>query len=138
MQVIRPSVLVNTDLPAPLLPRLVQTGVSYWAWGGAFVAVYVLLERASLLYQLDGLGITLWSPSAGASLIFLLMMGVRFAPFVFVASLMTDFVIYAGPRGFAAPIGTSAVLAIGITSITLLLAKMWCGRRVGSRASSAC
>ena len=96
--------------------------VSYWALGGLFTAAYVLIERVTFIYQLDGLGITLWSPSAGASVTFLMLAGARFAPFVFVASVITDYVIYTGPRGLFAPIGTSLVLTFGFAVLALTLA----------------
>ena len=95
--------------------------VSYWALGGLFTAAYVLIERITFVYQLDGLGITLWSPSAGLSVIFLLLTGAQFAPFVFVASVITDYVVYTGPRGLFAPIGTSLVLTIGFAGLALAL-----------------
>jgi C4-dicarboxylate-specific signal transduction histidine kinase len=123
--VAHPNILSNRNLYEPLLPSLLRFGLSFWAWGGLFIAVYVLLERVSFLYQLDGLGITLWSPSAGASVILLVLLGVRFAPFVFVASLLTDFLIYTGPRGFFAPIGTSLVIAVGFAGLALALDKAW-------------
>jgi two-component system, LuxR family, sensor kinase FixL len=94
---------------------------SYWTLGGLFTAAYVLIERITFVYQLDGLGITLWSPSAGLSVIFLLLTGTRFAPFVFVASVITDYVVYTGPRGLFAPICTSLVLMIGFAGVAVAL-----------------
>lgn len=89
----------------------------YWLIGTAFVILYLVAERSTLLYELDGLGITLWSPSAGLGLTLLLMMGVKFAPFVFAASLASAMFVYAGPRSPAAMIGTSLVLALGLSVI---------------------
>jgi signal transduction histidine kinase len=89
----------------------------HWLVGTAFVLLYLLAERLTLLYELDGLGITLWSPSAGLSLTLLLMRGVKFAPFVFVASLAAETIIYAGPPNLPAMIGTSLVLALGLSVI---------------------
>jgi signal transduction histidine kinase len=89
----------------------------YWLAGVAFIILYMLVEWSTLLYELDGLGITLWSPSAGLSLTLLLMKGVKFAPFVFIASLVSDTLVYAGPRTPAAMIGTSLVLTLGLSMI---------------------
>ena len=89
----------------------------YWLTGLLFLALYLVVERSTLLYQLDGLGITLWSPSAGLSLTLLLMRGTKFAPFVFVGSLAAETFVYTGPRGPAAMIGTSLVLALGLLAI---------------------
>src|SRR5215475_607577 len=128
MRMRRPSTLFNTDLrhlPAAASPTY---GPSYWVYGDIFTVAYVLLERASVLFQLDGLSITLWNPSAGASLIFLLFAGVHFAPFVGLASLLTDFATDAGAPGLLASLGTSLVL--GILAIVpagiLLLALCYC------------
>lgn len=95
-------------------------GRDYWLTGVGFVLIYCLVERATLLYELDGLGITLWSPSAGVSLTLLLTRGAQFAPFVFVASLIAEALVYSGPLGPAAMVGTSLVLAIGITLIAIV------------------
>src|SRR5262245_21708571 len=131
MRMRRPSTLFNTDLrrlPAAASPTY---GPSYWVYGGIFTVAYVLLERASVLFQLDGLSITLWKPSAAASLIFLLFAGVHFAPFVGLASLLTDFATDAGAPGLLASLGTSLVLAIGFAGLSLVLATAWRGRKVG-------
>ena len=65
------------DRTKALRPGGAYAGVfsrDYWLTGIGFVVIYCLVERATLLYELDGLGITLWSPSAGLSLTFLLTM----------------------------------------------------------------
>lgn len=122
-----PSPVPSDDAAAwPRLPS--NPVVSYWVLGTFFTVAYVLIERVTFVYQLDGLGITLWSPSAGASVTFLMLAGARFAPFVFVASVITDYTIYTGPRGLFAPIGTSLVLTFGLAILALTLATT---RRLG-------
>jgi signal transduction histidine kinase len=93
----------------------------YWLIGVTFVAAYVAVERATFAYQLDGLGITLWSPSAGLGLVLLSSRGLSYAPFIFAASVVTDFVVYSGPRGWLAPIATSLVLTTGLSALALWL-----------------
>jgi two-component system, LuxR family, sensor kinase FixL len=93
----------------------------YWVAGALFIAAYIAIERATLVYQLDGLGITLWGPTAGLSVAFLMACGLSFVPFVFLASLLSDYVVYLGPRGLVAPIGTSLVLMLGFGAIALVL-----------------
>jgi signal transduction histidine kinase len=97
---------------------------AYWLLGTLFAAAYVLIERITYVYQLDGLGITLWSPSAGVTVTFLMLAGARFAPFVFVASVITDYVVYTGPRGLFAPIGTSLILMFGLAALAVTLTTM--------------
>jgi two-component system, LuxR family, sensor kinase FixL len=128
MLVTHPHSLANWS--ATLARSSGGTTLNYWMLGGLFTAAYVLIERVTFVYQLDGLGITLWSPSAGISVIILLLAGTRFAPFVFVASVITDYVIYTGPRGLFAPVGTSLVLAIGLAGLALALTATWNARRV--------
>jgi two-component system sensor kinase FixL len=103
------------------MARIIDTkfllAFDYWLVGLSFVAAYVAVERATFAYQLDGLGITLWSPSAGLSLVLLMGPGLSYAPFVFAASLITDFAVYSGPRGWLAPAATSLVLTIGFGAI---------------------
>jgi signal transduction histidine kinase len=97
---------------------------SYWLPGCAFIVVYIVVERVSLVYKLDGLGITLWGPSAGLSLILLLTRGLSLAPFIFLASLIADFAVYSGPRGVVAPLATSIVLAVGLSSLAWTLQRV--------------
>ncbi len=97
------------------------SSVGYWQLGTLFVALYLAVERATFAYQLDGLGITLWSPSAGLSLALLMTAGISYAPFVLAASLITDYAVYSGPRGWVAPIATSLVLTGGLVALALVL-----------------
>jgi two-component system, LuxR family, sensor kinase FixL len=97
---------------------------SYWLTGCAFIVIYIVVEKLSLVYKLDGLGITLWGPSAGLSLVLLLTRGLSFAPFIFLASLIADFAVYLGPRGLVAPTATSAVLAVGLSVLAWTLQRV--------------
>jgi signal transduction histidine kinase len=99
--------------------------LDYWLLGLSFVAAYVAIERATFAYQLDGLGITLWNPSAGLGLALLMGAGLSHAPFVFAASLITDYAVYTGPRGWLAPIATSLVLTIGLAALAVGLRNIW-------------
>lgn len=121
----------NADAPSHLrvMPHAYGASFSYWALGGLFTAAYVVIERITFVYQLDGLGITLWSPSAGLSVIFLLLTGARFAPFVFVASVITNYAVYTGPRGLFAPIGTGLVLMFGFAGLAMALTPTFRGPR---------
>jgi signal transduction histidine kinase len=53
--------------------------------------------------------------------VLLLIKGVTFATFIFVASLLADFVVYDGPRGVVAPVGTSLVLTVGLCGLAMAL-----------------
>ncbi len=97
--------------------------LEYWLSGSAFTLAYVAIERLTLVYQLDSLGITLWGPAAGLSLVMLLVKGVAFAPFIFIASLVADFAVYNGPRGLIVPVATSLVMGLGFAVLALALRK---------------
>lgn len=90
-----------------------------------FVAAYLTVERLTFIHQLDGLGITLWGPSAGLALLALIRWGPGFGPAVFLASLIADFTVYTGPRGLVTPVATSLVLAGGLTAIAVALRTQW-------------
>jgi PAS domain S-box-containing protein len=69
-------------------------------WGGRlrfvvaiYIALYVVLDWASLIDRSSPLGITPWNPPAGLSFALLLRFGWRFAPAVFVAVMLSDFVV---------------------------------------------
>jgi two-component system, LuxR family, sensor kinase FixL len=109
-------------------PRLGGAGIArpaYWLIGASFVVGYLVVEIATRVYQLDGLGITLWGPTAGISLVFLLTAGLSYAPFILVAAVLSDFFVYDGPKGFLASIGTGLVLAGGFAGLALILRKRW-------------
>jgi two-component system sensor kinase FixL len=58
-----------------------------------YVALFVLLDWASLIDRSSPLGITPWNPPAGLSFALLLYFGWRFAPAVFAAVLLSDLVV---------------------------------------------
>ena len=53
---------------------------------------YLILNTATAWYQYHGLGITLWSPDNGLSML-LLIEGAEFAPFVLAGEVLTDVLI---------------------------------------------
>lgn len=71
-------------------PNLVGPG--YWVTGLVFLAAYFALNILTYRYQIQGLGITLWSPDDGLAVL-LLMEGTKFIPFVLVGSILVDVLI---------------------------------------------
>ena len=53
----------------------------FWLTGIAFLAAYLALNVITVRYQFEALGITLWSPDDGLTVL-LLIEGVEFFPFV--------------------------------------------------------
>jgi hypothetical protein len=65
------------------------TSPKFWLTGIGFLALYLACNKATEWHHFDGLAITLWSPDNGLSLL-LLTEGAVFAPFVFLAAVLTD------------------------------------------------
>ena len=63
-----------------------------WLTGSAFVAAYLILNILTVRYQFQELGITLWSPDNGLSVL-LLIEGAEYAPIVLLSGLMTDVLV---------------------------------------------
>src|SRR6516162_5890223 len=63
----------------------------------AFAALYVGLDRLSFIGALHGVGITPWSPSAGLAVALLLIKGLRYAPLVMAADLVSNATLIVAP-----------------------------------------
>ena len=61
----------------------------FWLTGIAFLAAYLFLNILTVRYQFHDLGITLWSPDNGLSVL-LLIEGAEFAPFVLIGGILAD------------------------------------------------
>jgi small-conductance mechanosensitive channel len=55
-----------------------------------FVALYLALDRLSFIGALHGIGITPWSPSSGLAMALLIIKGLRYAPLVMAAELLSS------------------------------------------------
>ena len=55
-----------------------------------YVASYVVLDWISFVHVLPIVGFTLWDPSQAASLALLVLKGLRFAPALLVAGVISD------------------------------------------------
>src|SRR6516164_7466507 len=55
-----------------------------------YVALYLALDRLSFIGALHGIGITPWSPSAGLAMALLIIKGLRCAPLVMAAELLSS------------------------------------------------
>jgi signal transduction histidine kinase len=67
-------------------------GLRFWLTGIAFIPAYLALNVMTARYQFHSLGITLWSPDDGLTVV-LLLQGVKFIPFVLIAALLADLLI---------------------------------------------
>jgi signal transduction histidine kinase len=72
-----------------------------------YLAGYVLLDWLSYVHPFAPFGITPWNPSTGLSFALILLFGLEFLPWLFVAPLLADALV----RGAPLPIGTELIAA---------------------------
>ena len=87
----------------------------------SYLGLYLLLDWASMIYPFLGYNITPWSPPPGLSLALLFVFGLRYAPLLLVAGVLSDTVL----RGLIAPFHVSLLAnlanAAAYTAIAWLL-----------------
>jgi hypothetical protein len=86
-----------------------------------YVVSYAVLDWISLVQVLPGVGFTLWNPPPAASLVFLLVKGLRFAPALFVAGVISDGLSGGFLLGVPATLGTDLIIAVGYTGVAIAL-----------------
>jgi two-component system, LuxR family, sensor kinase FixL len=96
------------------------TTSKFWLTGIAFLVLYFLLNKLTAYHQLDGVGITLWSPYNGLSLL-LLLEGITFAPFVILGAVLTDTLVLHVTLNFYLAVTVEAVLTIWYMSVAVVL-----------------
>lgn len=79
--------------------------------GPIYLAGYVLLDWLSFIDPIGPSGITPWNPATGLSFAFILVLGQRFIPFLFLAPLLAD-VLVRSPA-IPLPIQLAAAIVVG-------------------------
>jgi len=82
-----------------------------------YVASYAALDWISLIQVLPGVGFTLWNPPPAASLALLVLKGVRFAPALFVAGVISDGLVGGFLLGIQPTIASDLIIAIEYTGV---------------------
>src|SRR5215470_12014308 len=54
-----------------------------------YIALYLALDRLSFIGALHGVGITPWNPTAGLAMALLIIKGLRYAPLILAAELLS-------------------------------------------------
>ena len=106
--------------PSRLFGRWWLDDRRFWLTGIAFLAVYLALNKLTEWHDFDGLGITIWSPDNGLSLL-LLIERAEFAPFVFVAAVLTDVFVVGVHHSLPVTIAAEFVLTVGYVGMAALL-----------------
>ena len=86
-----------------------------------YVASYVVLDWISFVQVLPSVGFTLWDPSPAASLALLVLKGLRFAPALFVAGVISDALVGGFPSGIQSTLASELIIAIGYTCVAAAL-----------------
>src|ERR1700752_622337 len=96
-------------------PELLHKALRAASIACAYVAVYVALDWISFFQVLPGTCLTPWNPPPAASLALLVIKGLRFAPSLFVAGVVSDVMVVGCSPGMSTTVATNAVAAIGYT-----------------------
>jgi two-component system, LuxR family, sensor kinase FixL len=96
---------------------LTTVGREFWGTGAAFIFIYFALNLLTEWHEFDRLGITLWSPDDGLSLV-LLLENSAFAPFVFLGAVLVDLSIVGVHRS----IGMTLTAELSLTTAYVGLA----------------
>ncbi len=102
-------------------PDLLHKALSATSIVCAYVAIYVALDWISFFQVLQGTCLTPWNPPPAASLALLVIKGLRFAPSLFVAGVISDVTVVGCSPGLSTTIATNAVAAIGYTCVAAAL-----------------
>jgi hypothetical protein len=106
----------------PVLGALDSAGPKFWRTGIAFLAVYLALNLMTKRFDPDRLGITVWSPDNGLSLV-LLIESITFAPFVFAGAVLVDIFVARVQHSAYVTMTSELVLVIVYASLALFIRK---------------
>ena len=87
---------------------------------GCYLALYVLLDLASLLFRTDSVA-SIWYLSDGLSLALLVVFGVRYAPAMVISALITNFIFFPNPAPPALMVVWAIIFPLPFAAIATLL-----------------
>src|SRR5215471_21053090 len=90
------------------------------AWIG-YVALYLALDRLSFIGALHGVGITPWNPTAGLAMALLIIKGLRYAPLIMAAELLSGATVSIVPLSALPVFLGSSVVTAGYTGAAAIL-----------------
>ena len=101
--------------------RSANPGCRAAALSVCYVALYLTLDRLSFIGALHGIGITPWNPSTGLAMALLIIKGLRYAPLVMAAELLSGAAIPIAPISPAPICLGSLVVTAGYTGAAAVL-----------------
>ena len=98
-----------------------RTVRSAFVIGTSFVVLYVVLAWIARFYMVRPFAITPWNPSAGLSLAFLLIFGVRYWPALAIAAISTSLLLRGMPAAPYTQLLAPSILTVGYMAMAALL-----------------
>jgi signal transduction histidine kinase len=92
-----------------------------WVLGPAYLASYVLLDFVSFIFPLSPVGITPWNPQTGLSFALILIWGRAYLPLLFIAPVLTEFLVHRMPVSVWYEAGAVMVIGFGYAAATMVL-----------------
>jgi signal transduction histidine kinase len=86
-----------------------------------YVVLYLFLDWISFIHALPGVSITLWNPPPACSLALLLTRGLRYAPALLFANIVSDGLVAGYPSGLATTFIADSVIAAGYSAVAMVL-----------------
>ena len=109
----------------PTMPISLLASRSYWEIGLAYLASYVLLDWISFVEPVASLGITPWNPPPGLSFALILLFGIEFLPWLFIAPLIADAIVRQFPLPIWPELVTALVIGLGYGVGAWILTQPW-------------
>jgi hypothetical protein len=100
-----------TPWSAGFFGRPGPASLKFWLTRIAFLGLYLPLNKLTVWHAPGGLGITLWSPDNGLSLV-MLIEGTTYAPFVFLGAILADAFIAGVHQSLYATVAAEVVLTL--------------------------
>lgn len=116
------SETVKSGMPVARLMSRSHAAIAF-----VYIAAYVLLDWISYVHPFGSFGITPWNPQAGLSFALVLLFGIEFVPWLFVAPLLADVIVRHMPLPIMPELAVVLVTGAGYGAATALLLT----RRIG-------
>jgi signal transduction histidine kinase len=123
MQKTHPSGLLQQPIAAPESRPSTIWSLEEWELTIVFVGLYLVLERVSFIHPWNTTGITPWNPQVALALGLVLIRGVRAAPALLLAILISEALVRQAPAPFGAVGLGAAIMTAGYTAAGITLSR---------------
>jgi two-component system, LuxR family, sensor kinase FixL len=123
MQKTHPTGLLQQPVAAPESRPATIWSLEEWELTIVFVGLYLVLERVSFIHPWNATGITPWNPQVALALGLVLIRGLRAAPALLLAILISEALVRQSPAPFGAVGLGAAIMTAGYTAAGLTLSR---------------